>query len=582
MVNTPDIQPIPPKAVHDIQPIPPTATTIELDNLPPYQSYQASIGGGSGYGAPAISTVYTGDKFPTGFGVTELFHADHWTLRARSEQLFTENLYAEGLINRLITNEINIGLFPEIVPDSNLLPMSEDELQDWGDIAESRFAVWANNPRLCDFKGENTFGALQRIIKAKALVSGDVLVTLQQSPRTKLPMINLIDGSRVQSPFIDGELTSLVPAGHKVRHGVETDKKGRVVAYWVQNNFVDDGNFDFRRIVATSKRTGRRNAWLVFGTEKRVDDVRGMPILGILLQSLKEIDRYRDSVQRKAVVNSLLAMFIKKTEDKFSTNPFSNSAVRNDTVTVDTPTSSKQVNVSSNLPGIVAQELQHGEEPVLLGGQGTDVNFSTFETAIIQAVAWAKEIPPEILTLSFSSNYSASQAAINEFKAYLRKSWSITGDTVLTPIYTEWLLSEVLIDKISAPGFLESWRDPLQYDIYGAWITVHWYGTVKPSTDLVKQGKGSQIMVREGWSTNARESREINGSKFNKNIQQLRRENQAKADAARPLAEFEQEFGRAPDDVLSPAASQADDILDTIDERVTQLVEEGFENVVSN
>ena len=39
-------------------------------------------------------------------------------------------------------------------------------------------------------------------------------------------------------------------------------------------------------------------------------------MLSVILQSLKEIDRYRDATQRKAAINAILAMFIKKTQDK--------------------------------------------------------------------------------------------------------------------------------------------------------------------------------------------------------------------------------------------------------------------------
>jgi len=99
------------------------------------------------------------------------------------------------------------------------------------------------------------------------------------------------------------------------------------------------------------------------------------------------------------------------------------------------------------------------------------------------------------------------------------------------------------LQKINAPGFLEAWRDPKQYDVFGAWISVEWYGSIKPSTDMLKQAKGSQLLVNEGWTTNAREARVTTGTKFSKNIKRLMRENQQKADMMRPLLELQQEFG---------------------------------------
>ena len=177
------------------------------------------------------------------------------------------------------------------------------------------------------------------------------------------------------------------------------------------------------------------------------------------------------------------------------------------------------------------------------GGEGTDTNFGQFEEAIIQAVAWANEIPPEILTLAFSNNYSASQAAINEFKIYLNLRWTKSGEELCSPVYNEWLVSEALNRKIAAPGLLDAWRDPAKHDILSAWVAVDWYGSIKPSTDTLKQAKGSKLLVAEGWSTNAREARVTTGTKFSKNVKRLKRENEQKAEALRPLLALQAEYG---------------------------------------
>lgn len=511
--------------------------------------------------APWENSIYDGGKFFGGFGATQIQHVDYWTLRARSAQLFNENLYARGLIRRLVTNEINTGLTPEAAPDEQVIGVAEDSLNDWTETVETRFGIWGKTPELCDWKHTSTFGAIQRAARAEALISGDVLVVLRQSQRTKLPMVQLVSGNKVQTPL--GDQVNL-RKGHVIRHGVEFDATGRVAAHWVKQ---DDGSS--RRIPAYGEKSGRRISWLVFGTDKRLDDVRGQPLLSLVLQSLKEIDRYRDSAQRKAVINSVLAMFIEKTEDKAGTLPVTGGAVRRDkAATTDSDGKKRSFNIANQIPGLVMEELQTGEKPVGFHSQGTDVNFGTFEEAIIQAVAWANEIPPEILRLAFSNNYSASQAAINEFKIYLNKVWADWGETFCSPIYVEWLLSETLLQKISAPNLLESWRNPQKYDVFGAWVSVDWYGSIKPSTDMLKQAKGSKLLVAEGWSTNAREARITTGTKFSKNIKRLKRENEQKVEAARPLAEFRKEFG---DDVAQEAISA----LEEASEAVVQLVEEG-------
>lgn len=534
---------------------PPTSGDLTVD----LGSLSAYVGGLEG----TTNTLYDGSKFYNGFGVTELQQTDYWTLRARSAQLFNENLYARGLIRRLVTNEIGPGLFPEAIPDESILGVAEDSLIDWTENVENRYGIWAKNPDVCDYKKCRTFGALQRVARLEALVCGDILVVNRFSSATKLPTVQLINGANVQTPIgTDLKLRN----GHTINHGVELDKLGRVAAHWVKQK-----DMTFKRLPAFGEKSGRRLSWLLYGTDKRLDDVRGQPLLSIVLQSLKEIDRYRDSAQRKAVVNSILAMFIKKTDDKPGTLPATGGAVRRDAVTVsDSDGSTRNYNIANHIPGVVMEELQTGEEPVGFHSQGTDINFSLFEESIIQAVAWANEVPPEILRLAFSNNYSASQAAINEFKIYLNKIWTEFGETFCTPIYIEWLISETLLQKIIAPSLLEAWRRPNQYDIFGAWTGVEWYGSIKPSTDMLKQAKGSELLVANGWSTNAREARVTTGTKFSKNVKRLKSENELLAEALEPILELREKLKNSGGDSVGMST---DDAVTALEDVVTQLTD---------
>lgn len=495
--------------------------SVSIDALGPY--------------VPTAFTTYDGEKFPGGFGLTNIFVTDYWTLRTRSEQLFKENHYARGLIQRLVTNEINTGLYPESNPSSRILNTDPDSLTTWSEAVEARFDMWSESATTCDYFQESNFGQIQQTARREALICGDVLVVVSQSQRTKMPMVRLVSGSRVRTPMDEPR------AGHVIKHGVEMDSLGRVVAYWVTQD-----DLSSKRLPAYGEKSGRRIAWLLFGTDKRLDEVRGEPLYSTVLQSLKELDRYRDAAVRKAVVNSIYAMFIKKTQDKPGTLPITGGAIRRVdygvTPTEQNPTA-RPFKMEQSMPGAVLQELQVGEEPVGFNSQGIDLAFPEFEAAIIHSIAWANEVPPEILTLAFRNNYSASQAAINEFRQYLNKIWKNFGQNFCTPIYSEWLVSEVLLGKIEAKGFLEAWGDPTKFDIFGAWSRVDWYGSVKPTTDMLKATRGSQVLVQEGWSTNARESRILTGTKFSDNVAWLTRENQAKANAMRPFLDLNKEYG---------------------------------------
>ena len=534
------------------------APTINVDDLTP-ASLSASIGSIGG------NSIYDGNKFFGGLNSPEFVWTDYWALRLQSAKLFQQNLYARGIIRRLITNEINTGLTLEADPNNEILThLSDDDKNIWSENVESRFTIWGKNSQICDFKRKHTFGSLQRIARMEALVTGDVLVVIRQSQQTKIPSVQLISGNKVQTPF-----GHTVRKGNKIINGVELDNNGRQVAYWVMQD-----NNTSKRLAAFGERSGRRIAWLIYGTDKRLDDVRGEPILSLVMQSIKEIDRYRDSAQRKALINSILAMFIQKDDDKAGSKPFSAQATKRSDTTLSNPDgSTRNFEIQKQIPGLIMETLQTGEKPVGFDSAGTDVNFPIFEAAIINAIAWANEMPPEVLKLSFQNNYSASRAAVNEFKMYLNRSRSERAEEFGIPIYTEWLLSEVLLGKISAPGLLEAWRDPQKYEIFGAWIESDWAGAIKPSVDLNKEAKGYKEMIAAGLITRDRSSKELNGMKASRVAKQLVKENEALAKAYRPLLELEQEFGV---EIINKKVTASDGIdIDAIVERTLELVNEG-------
>jgi capsid protein len=279
----------------------------------------------------------------------------------------------------------------------------------------------------------------------------------------------------------------------------------------------------------------------------------------------------------------MLAIYMKKTQKVMGSKPNTGGAVKRGTVTVsDVGGSTRTLNVAEQIPGVVFDELQYGEEPVSFGSTGTDEKFGTFEEAIIQAVAWANEVPPEILRLAFSNNYSASQAAINEFKIYLNKIWSDFGESFCQTIHTEWLLSEVLNQKIIAPGLLDYWRDKTKYDLFGAYTATEWYGSIKPSTDMLKQAKGSKLLIDMALTTHTRESRNTTGTSFNKNVKRLKREIELLLDARKPLVEFEAQLKQTSTNTKDPAAekfeeisAQIEDLKDEIEDLKDEITNEG-------
>lgn len=472
---------------------------------------------GQQFSAPFEWSQWDGEKFLGGFGVTQIYEMDYWTLRARSSQLFRENKYCAGLIKRLLDNMVNSGIKLEASPEEGLLGLEPGALDDWTDLVESRFDVWCSLPEMCDFRRENTFYKLQRLIYQEALIEGDVLVVNRFQRGSNIPTVDIFPGSVVKTPWSES-----AHGNNKIDNGVEIDTNGRQVAYWIQQ---EDGKF--RRLPAFGSTTGRRIAWLYYSCDKRFGDARGMPLLSRIIQDIKELDRYRDAALRQAVIASLIVAWVQRTSDG---KPASRSLTRSAgkltaEVTEETTNQKTKKEFRENhVPGILLDTLQEGEEIKYRSGEGVDINLGNFESIVLNATAWTTGIPPEILQLSFSSNYSASQAASAEFKIIVNQFWRSFGQEVCQPVYTNWLLAEVRNGQIIAKGLLNSVGDPRQYHIYGAWLMNEWLGTIKPHLKLTEQVTATVSMLANGLTTHARSSRELNGTKFSRNIRTIARE----------------------------------------------------------
>lgn len=454
----------------------------------------------------------------SGGSADEDIHEHLETLRERSRDLYAGVPLAAAAFKKLRTSAVGQGLRLKSQIDFRYLGMDEEQARELEAQIEREFALFAESPD-CDAERIDDFYELQQLAFLNWLMSGDVLALMPLKKRVGTPYeltIRLIEADRVSTPP-DKKFDPLIESG------VERDKSGEVVAFWVASNHpLAYENVreltKWTRVKAWGDRTGRRNA-LFICTRERIGQLRGVPFIAPVIEALKQLGRYTDAELMAAVISGMFTVFIEK-------DGISEEVPLGEMEPVDAGDRTAAGAIRLGNGAIV--DLQEGEKANAINPGRPNANFDGFVRAISSQVGAALEIPYEVLMSQFNSNYSASRAALLEawktFRMY--RGW-LTND-FCQPVFEEFMCEAVAKGRIKAPGFFS---DPL---VRKAYCKAKWSGPSQGQIDPLKEVNAAVVRVENGFSTRDTEALELNGSSFYTNVGQLRTENTLLAEAGAP------------------------------------------------
>lgn len=465
-------------------------------------------------------------------------------LRQRSRSLYMSSPLATSAIKTNRTNVIGAGLKLKSRIDAKFLGLSDDEADEWEQNTEREFSLWADS-LWCDTMHLNNFYELQQLALMSWLMNGDGFALIEHAePQQYMPYglkLHLIEADRVCNPnYISGELIPVVTLdnGNRCINGVEVDDNGAIIAYHVcshyPNSFIDFKLRKWTRIEAYGEITGEPNILHLMESE-RCEQYRGVPYLSPVVECLKQISRYTEAELMAAVVTAFFTAFIKQngstTDVGFDTAIPPEEQVDNDPNAYE-------------LGAGTVNMLGPGEDVVIADPKRPASGFDGFINAMAKQIGAALEIPAELLSKAFTSSYSASRAAILEaWKAFrMRRGWF--ANDFCQPIYELWLSEAVARGRIKAPGYF---NDP---SIKKAWSASDWYGPSPGQLDPVKEVNAAQLRVQNGFSTREKETQELTGGDFDKNIARMKKENELmnNAGAIQPKTIIQEEGGNKEDE----------------------------------
>lgn len=456
----------------------------EWGNNPQTPNPEASFGRNT----RSFSIPFDGEKNVGEVGPIIEWKLDFKSLSLRSWQSYLESEISKTILSRYCSWIIDKGLKLQSTPSKHILETESINFdsEKFNENVESRFNVWSQSKN-SSFSGMQSLNEISKLTFKNANIGGDCLVILRYENNNV--NVQLVDGYHIGSTM----MTEPTVKGNRIIDGVEIDSKGKHIAYHIQGNL----NEKARSIKAWSESTGLRVAFLVYGSEYRLDNVRGMPIIATSLESLKKLDRYKEAAVGGAEERQKVAFFVKHDQFSDGENPMGDiqkymGANTKLEVPVDvlnqqfadqfTATSDKTM---YNLP--IGSDLG-----VLDSKQ--ELFFKEFHETIANIICSNVGIPPNVAWSIYNDSFSASRAATKDWEHTINLERDRFKVQFYDNVYAFWFHMEVLNQKISAPGYISAFLKK-DFMVTESFLTNRFTGPKFPHIDPLKEVKAERLKL---------------------------------------------------------------------------------------
>jgi lambda family phage portal protein len=363
-----------------------------------------------------------GNWYPSNSSVNALLASSLGTLRTRSHDIVRKNPYAANALDSIVSNCIGTGIKPQSkAKEAEFRKKIQQLWLDWTDESDAA--------GLCDFYG------LQALVLRSVIEGGECFVRMKIDKGNETAPLKL---QVLESEHLDASKDGALPSGHVVRAGIEFDKVGKRVAYYLYREHPGESSL-LSNINIDSVRIPAKEILHIF-KPLRPGQIRGEPWLSNVLLKLHELDQYEDAELVRKKTAAMFAGFVTRLD----------------------PESGMFGEGEANGGGTAFAGLEPGTMQFL--DPGEDVKFSspadvggTYEAFIkqqLRAVAVGLGISYEMLTGDLSSvNYSSIRAGLVEFRrkcAMLQHN--LIAFQLCQPVWKRWVELAILSDAVKVPS----------------------------------------------------------------------------------------------------------------------------------
>jgi len=342
-------------------------------------------------------------------------------IRDRARDTARNDWAGESGLQKWTTNLIGVGIVPR-----------------WKDAAVTeRFLKWVP---MADADGVVDFYGLQTLATRSWLDGGEVFV--RRRPRLFVTK----DAAPLQVQLIEPEFCPLfdadqwpgMPAGNTIKQGIERDKRGQRIAYWMYRDHPGDGGLTASPSVDQLLRVPAREIAHVF-EPKRPGQLRGVSQLAPVLARLRGSMDFEDAVLERQKLANLFTMFL--------TMPAPDAA----DIDIDPLTglpayySADDKPIAGLEPGM-SQTLRPGENVTFANPPEAGTTFSEYMRTTHMGTAAGAGLPYEIFAGDLQNVSDRTlRVAMNEFRRFARqRQWQILIPQFCQRTVEWWAEADVL------------------------------------------------------------------------------------------------------------------------------------------
>lgn len=359
-------------------------------------------------------------------------------------------------IEKKVTNEIGIGITPRaLCKDKGQRKLIND--------------LWQESCFEFDPEGNLDVYGMQAQISRARRVSGECFIRVRyRSPNSGL--LVPIQFQVLESDFVPLDLNEERPNGNKIRAGIEFNRKGQRVAYWMYKEHPGE-SYSYASLADLVRVPAAEVAHHF--DPKHPGQIRGEPDCAAAMVKAYTFDSYDDAeLTRKQTRAPFTGVIYREDfgEDDWLFDP----------ITGEERSPGGMVENGQVEPGTFMQGLP-GEKFDLFKGDDTGQGYADFMRWQAMLQSTAIDLPYELMTGDWEKvNDRLVRAVLNEFRRRMQMDqWHLMIPQVLRWMFKHWLQRAVLFGAINLPGFANNMQDYFKH----SWCP-HGWPYINPNIDV--------------------------------------------------------------------------------------------------